>query len=133
MDFKRQKKPLKEISMVPLINVVFLLLIFFLVAGTVEKFDIVPVELPEAISGQVLDEGHIQIVLGRHDELLINDELVTFAEMSEYLIEELEHNKERIITVKADASLQADRLIRLMDVIKAAGGRNLSLVTQSGV
>ena len=133
MDFERQKKPLKEISMVPLINVVFLLLIFFLVAGTVEKFDIVPVELPEAISGQVLDEGHIQIVLGRHDELLINDELVTFAEMSEYLIEELEHNKERIITVKADASLQADRLIRLMDVIKAAGGRNLSLVTQSGV
>lgn len=133
MDFERQRKPIKEISLVPLINVVFLLLIFFLVAGTVEKFDIVPVELPEAISGQVLDEGHIQIVLGKRDEVLLNDDLLTLNEIPEQLALELKNNKERIITVKADANMQAERLIRLMDLIKAAGGRNLSLVTQSGL
>ncbi len=131
MDFERHKTPIKEISLIPLINVVFLLLIFFLVAGTVEKFDIVQVELPEAMSGQVLDEGHISIILGQHDEILINEELVRFVDVKAVLMEQLSLNKERIITVKADSRLSADRMIAIMDVVKEAGGRNLSLVTQT--
>lgn len=133
MDFERQRKPMREISLVPLINVVFLLLIFFLVAGTVEKFDVVPVELPEAISGQVLDEGHIQIVLGKRDEVLINDELITLDQIQVQLAKQLEFNKKRIITVKADANMDASRLIKVMNMIKLAGGENLSLVTQEAL
>ena len=133
MDFERHRKPMREISLVPLINVVFLLLIFFLVAGTVEKFDVVPVELPEAISGQVLDEGHIQIVLGKRSEVLINDELITIDEIQEQLAKQLEFNKKRIITVKADANMDAGRLITVMNKIKQAGGENLSLVTQEAL
>ena len=131
MNIPRSKPRIKEISMVPLINVVFLLLIFFLVAGTVEKFDIVQVGLPMADSGQILDEGHLLIILGRFDEIIVNDELVMRQDVSQALTKQLRHNPDRIITIKADSALQANKLIAMMDMIKAAGGKNISLITQT--
>lgn len=130
MDFERTKKPIKQISLIPLINVVFLLLIFFLVAGTVEKFEVIDVELPEAVSGEIVDEGHIQILLGQYDEIIINDKPSTLNEVLAEIESQLKYNKERVITVKADARMNASRLIAVLDRIKAAGGTNLSLVTQ---
>lgn len=131
MDIERTKKPIKQVSLVPLINVVFLLLIFFLVAGTVKEFEVLPVELPAADSGQLLDEGSIVVVLGAHQEVLVNDELIQEVDLIPILEEQLSLNKERIITIKADATMQANRLIQMLDQIKLAGGQNISLVTQS--
>jgi biopolymer transport protein ExbD len=129
MDFERTKKPVKPISLVPMINVVFLLLIFFLVAGTVEKVDVIDVDLPEAQSGELLDEGHVQILLGRYDEVIINDEPVALSDLEAAIAQQLENNKERVITIKADSRMKASRMIEVMNHIKAAGGRNLSVTT----
>lgn len=131
MEIVRSKRPIREISLVPLINVVFLLLIFFLVAGTIEKVDMIPIQLPEAASGQVLDEGHVSILLGRYGEIVLNEEPILLADVLPLIAQQLEHNKNRIITIKADSRMDANRLITVMDAIKAAGGVNLSLITQS--
>lgn len=120
-----------EISLVPLINVVFLLLIFFLVAGTLTKFEIVPIDPPEADSGKILDEGHIVILLGKYQEIIIGDELVDKEDIIPIVSKSLKNYPEKVITLKADAGLPASALIEVMDLVKAAGGRNLSLVTQS--
>ena len=130
MDFDRGKRSIKPISMVPMINVVFLLLIFFLVAGTVKEIDVIDVELPEADSGELLDEGHVRILLGRYDEVIINDHPVAISDVKQVLEEELANNKQRVITIKADARMRASRMIEVMNQIKAAGGVNLSLTTQ---
>ena len=127
----RHKKRIKPISLVPMINVVFLLLIFFLVAGTLEKVDVIDVELPKADSGELLDEGHVQIMLGRYDEIIINDRPVKLSEVESEIKRQLEHNPERVMTMKADARMPASRMIEVMNRIKAAGGVNLSLTTQT--
>lgn len=120
-----------EISLVPLINVVFLLLIFFLVAGTIDKIEIVPIDPPMAESGKILDEGHVVIVLGRYDEIIIDDQLVKMADIAGILKKSLKNYPTKIITIKPDASIDAKRLIKVMDEVKAGGGLNVSLVTQS--
>lgn len=132
IEFDRARKKIKAISLVPLINVVFMLVLFFLIAGHMEKFAIVPVELPSADSGQLLDEGPIVIVLGRYDEILINDELYTLEQVLPTLQLELKNNKARIITIKADAQLEANKLIGVIEQVRRAGGTNFSLVTQAG-
>jgi len=131
MEIERNRKPVKEVSLVPLINVVFMLLVFFMVAGTLEKVDLIPVDLPEAQSGQMLDEGHIQVVLGRYGEVTLNDEPIMLADLKALMRKQLEFNPKRVITIKADARMDASRLIAVLDDIKAAGGVNLSLITQS--
>ncbi len=131
VEIERHAKPVKEISMVPLINVVFLLLIFFLVAGSLEKFHVLQVEPPIAESGQEINQGPIVIVLGKYNEILLDDELVERGQMIEMLKERLEKNPKRLITIKADARMKAVGLVDILDEIKEAGGINLSILTQS--
>lgn len=130
MDFPRtQRKPI-TVSLVPMIDVSIFLLIFFMLAGTVEKFEIIPVTPPVAQSGKLVDEGHIVILLGAHAEIIMNDEIVPIEKMQAQLAPELKSNPHKVVTVKADATVPANRAIEVMDAIKAAGGKNLSLMTQ---
>lgn len=131
MEFERTRRKKIEVSLIPLIDVSMFLLIFFMVAGAIEKFEIIPIDPPVAQSGKLMDEGHITILLGRHDEIIVGDDIVPMEEMQKMLAPQLQANPNKVITVKADATVPANRMIEVMDAIKAAGGRNLSVVTQS--
>src|SRR5580704_16123656 len=131
MEYPRTRRRVIEISLIPLIDVSMFLLIFFMVAGSIEKFEIIPIDPPVAQSGKLMDEGHIVILLGRHGEIIVGDDIVPMEEMQKMLAPDLQANPNKVVTVKADATVPANRVIEVMDAIKAAGGRNLSIVTQS--
>ncbi len=131
MNFARNERKRISISMIPLIDVSIFLLIFFMLAGSIEKFEIIPVEPPIAQSGKLVDEGHVSIILGKYDEIILNEEIIPMEEMQAILAPDLKANPNKVVTVKADADVPANRVIDVMDAIKAAGGRNLSVVTQS--
>lgn len=131
-EFERRTRKPRPITMISLIDVMFVLLLFFMIAGHLEKVAIVPVELPMADSGQLLDEGPIEVLLGRHDEIIINDEMFSEEKVLKELKRQLAINPNRIITIKADALLEANKLVRFMEQVRAAGGINLSVVTNSG-
>jgi biopolymer transport protein ExbD len=132
IEFHRRARRIRPINVISLIDVMFVLILFFLMTGHMEKFSPVNVELPVADSGQLLDEGPVTILLGKYDEILMNDEYVDASQLGEALRQELQFNPERIITIKADAFLEANKLVRLMEVIGDAGGKNISVVTQTG-
>ena len=132
IEFHRRARRIRPINVISLIDVMFVLILFFLMTGHMEKFSPVNVELPVADSGQLLDEGPVTILLGKYDEILMNDEYVDATQLGEALRQELQFNPERIITIKADAFLEANKLVRLMEVIGDAGGKNISVVTQTG-
>ncbi|MEK6745476.1 MAG: biopolymer transporter ExbD [Pseudomonadota bacterium] len=131
MDFPRTRRKKIEIGLIPLIDVSMFLLIFFMVSGVVEKIDLIPIEPPVSQHGNMMDEGHILVLLGSHDEIIVNDEMVTMEEMQKMLTPELTANPAKVVTVKADAVVPANRMIEVMDAIKAAGGHHLSILTQS--
>jgi biopolymer transport protein ExbD len=131
MDFPRTHRKHIQISLIPLIDVSIFLLIFFMVAGAIEKFEIIPVDPPVAQSGKLMDEGHIIILLGSRDEIIVDDEIIEMEQMKKLLAPILKGNPNKVVTVKADATAPANRVIDVMDAIKAAGGKNLSVVTQS--
>lgn len=131
MEFPRTRRKKIEVSLIPLIDVSMFLLIFFMVAGTVEKFEMIPIEPPVSQNGKLLDEGHVTILLGSHDEIILRDEIVSIEQMQKILTPELTANPAKVVTIKADAIAPANRMIDVMDAIKAAGGKNLSILTQS--
>ena len=131
MEFERTHRKRLEISVIPLIDISMFLLIFFMVAGVVEKFEMIPIDPPVAASGRLVDEGHLVILLGRHDELIVGEDIVPLAEARDFLEPILSQNPNKVITLKADATVPANRVIDVMDAIKESGGKNLSIVTQS--
>jgi biopolymer transport protein ExbD len=132
IEFTRTSRKLRAISMVSLIDIVFVIILFFIVGGHMEKFSIIPVELPMADSGQHLNEGPIVVMLGHYHEILINDDLFDTDKAQAELKRQLAVNPERVITIKADAKLEANTLVDFLEMIRVAGGKNLSLVTQVG-
>ena len=131
IEFVRTRKKAKAISMIPLIDVMLALLIFFLIAGRLEQVEVLKVAPPVSKSGEELAQGTILIVLGKHDEVLINDELGTLEDVIPKVKEQLKYNSKRVITLKADNRMNATKLIEVMNAIRAAGGENLTLATES--
>ncbi len=131
MEFSRTRRKKIDISLIPLIDVSMFLLIFFMVAGRIEKFEIIPIEPPVSRHGNMMDEGHVSILLGSHDEIILGDEIVTIEEMQKTLTTQLKENPMKVVTIKADAVVPANRMIEIMDAIKLAGGKHLSVLTQS--
>lgn len=131
MEIIRTRRKSREVSMVPLINVIFILVIFFLLAGSFEKIDVLPVDVPQAKSGKMIEEGHIIIVIGKHDEILVDDALIPLEDLQAKIKQLLAFNPDRVITIKADAASPARGLLGVMTQVRLGGGRNLSIATQS--
>jgi len=131
MEFERTRRRAIEVSLIPLIDISMFLLIFFMVAGAVEKFEIIPIDPPVAQSGKLVDEGHLVILLGKRDELIIGEDIIPMSDAKQFLTPILSQHPGKVITVKADAAANANNVIDMMDAIKEAGGKQLSIVTQS--
>lgn len=131
MIFERTPRKTIFISLVPLIDVSIFLLIFFMLAGSIQKFEVIQVQPPASQTSKQMGEGHIVVLLGRHDEIIINDEIMDMVAMQALLSSDLKDHPHKVVTVKADATVAANKVIDVMDAIKIAGGKNLSIVTQA--
>lgn len=129
VDIPRHKHTSREPSLIPMINVVLLLLVFFMVAGSIEKFDALPIDLPLAKNGKRLSEGQVMIILGSQKEIVVNDEFILSDNFVKTIHDHLQENPGKIISLKADGHLPASFMISIMNRIKEAGGTNISLIT----
>lgn len=129
IEFERMKRPRRAASIIPLVDIAFFLLIFFMVAGTIEQFEIIDIAPPEAKSGEMVDEGHITILVGKHDEIVMDDLLLTPDEMGQRLQTTLQAHPDKVITLKADALVPAVQLIAIMDRVQMAGGKQVTIAT----
>lgn len=135
MKFKRQVNAEESVNLTPLIDVVFLLLIFFMVSTTFTKETHLEIDLPEA-------SGDKQPAVKRQIEVVV-DELGTYTVNGKVLVNKqistLQAALERvskgdtaqpfIITGDSDASYQS--IVLVMDVAGKMGFVNLSMTTRS--
>lgn len=129
-DFQRSRRMRIEFNVISIVDIMLVLMIYFLIAGSMEKIEIVPVELPAARSGKVLDEGEIVIVLGRYGEVLMGDDLTDMDGLRAQLPKRIAAQPNIIVSLKTDAEIPAHHAIEVMEMVRAAGGKNISLVTQ---
>ena len=130
MEFKRTKRKSVQISLIPLINVVFLLLIFFMVAGSIEGVDIFEVTLPEAENGSMRPQVPSTVYLSSDGKIAVNNDIVVPEDLETILSTLYINDPEHEINIKSDLNVPAERLIYVMNTIKEAGGEDISLVTQ---
>lgn len=131
VEIERSRKKPRELSLVPMINVIFLMLIFFVIAGKIENIDILPVDIPLSEQSSEVSLGKEIITLGRHDEILAGDEVMfTFEELNQWVNDRLAENPEARFTIKADADMEAVKLIDVMKYIEDAGADDVVLAAQ---
>ena len=128
--FGKSEKKKIEINIIPIINVIFLLIIFFVLAGTFKRADAVPINAPFSVSGSAVYTSPVEVMVSEH-ELIYDLELVSEEDLKAKLFELVKDDPNREVMLKADKDLDARKLIDTLDIIKKAGVKNLYLVTTS--
>ena len=123
------------VELTPLIDVVFLLLIFFMVSTTFIRETQLKIDLPEAAGElQEIEEDLIEVTVDSlgdyavNDRLLVSNDLRTLVRALEEVLAERPPTKRVIVTADANASHQA--VVRAMDAAGKVGLTRVSITTQ---
>ncbi|MGR0280232.1 ExbD/TolR family protein [Marinomonas dokdonensis] len=120
-------------NMVPLINVVFLMLVFFMVAGQIKKADPVAVIPPTSINDTRANSEPNAVIVVSNDELYLDDQPVVMEDIQSLLetsFSAAENQADYWVQVKADGGIAIDQLRPIFNQIRLAGLVKVSLATQ---
>lgn len=108
MKLKLPPKDDVEIDMAPMIDMVFLLLIFFMVASVVTELNKVEVEIPEAEYAKVPEDqkGRMMLSVDANNQVYVGTVPVTIAELKELVNAELDLNPDLRILIRADGRVE---------------------------
>lgn len=113
-------------SLIPLINIVFLLLIFFMIAGQISAFDPRDTLPPVSKSQRAIDQAAVNLVIDQQNQLFWDGEAIS----QQVLKARIEHF-EGEINLTVDRSLLAKDLDAVLAVLKQYGVASLTLVAHS--
>ncbi len=119
-------------NLTPLIDVVFLLLVFFLVATTFADDEVeMDLELPEATSGEPSSSGHIIVVsVARDGKMTVDGRLVTLDGLRQKLRAAATSNREQEVLIRGDTRVQFGMVAKAFDACLAAELRRISIAAQ---
>lgn len=122
-----------EIDMSPLIDMTFLLLIFFMVTTTFVDDVEMRIERPGASSAETVQQRSIRVAVTASGNVLLNGVLVDVYMLQSALRPLLENSESRHVVVVADRSVLTEQLVEVIDQCRLAGARDVALaVEQSG-
>lgn len=124
------KKPMADINVTPMVDVMLVLLIIFMVSAPLMKGS-VKVDLPEGSQRDFnAKEAPLIVTLDKESKLFVGDELVSTVQLGDVLHSANKDAHNKRVYVKADKSLEYGEIMALMDQIHALG-YHLSLVSSA--
>ncbi len=122
-----------EVNLTPLIDVVFLLLIFFMVSTTFEHQSRIQIELPEATAeASQPDDKSLEIIIDAQGRYFIGDQQVVNTQLKTLIgaISEVVGEREDIpVLIRADANTPHQAVITALDATSQLGLIHISLAT----
>ncbi len=129
MEFEGRARIHSHLDIAPLIDIVFLLLVFFMLTSTFLVPEAIELELPESSSATATENRPIVVAFNRAGELALNGKTIQLSELGNAIKPLIADDSELTITLKSDAQTEVQQLLAIMDEIRAAGGHNVALAT----
>lgn len=115
-----------------LVDVVFLLLLFFIVSSRIATEEILKIELPQAGSGTAGGEPPLEINLTAGGQVFFGNEPSSLENLPAQLQALFAASPEQGLTVRADGEVQHSQVIQVYDEAKKAGFRRLNIAVKRG-
>ena len=120
----------KRDSTIALINVVFLLLIFFMLAGKLAASDPFEIAPPQSASESSIGAEVLLVQVGAEGQLALEGEILTKSDLQTAVTERMSADPNTPVQLKADAAAKATEVVAVMQLLRAAGVERLKLLTQ---
>ncbi len=125
----KEKKPFK-LDMIPMINVVFLLLIFFMLTATTPTKDSRKIELPEAKTAEKSNKEYLTMTIDRNGDVKLDGISVTLDSLSGLLEKKVDKEKNTVISIHADKAIEFDVFGEVIAIAKQSGAEDFMLATE---
>lgn len=128
--FSKRKTSRIGIQLTPLIDMVFLLLIYFLLTSNFIEQEGVDVSLPKVVNSSVYSEEAVLVVVDRAGLFYIDDQAIDDQEFGKLLRAHLSLSSAKSVVVKADKRVAYDRVAQALDIAKTSGALQLHLTVE---
>lgn len=119
-----------EINLTPMLDVVFIMLIFFIVTATFIKEAGIEVNRPDAQTAQPQEKANILIAISSRNEVWIDRRPVNINAVRANIERLHAENPKGSVVIQADKESNTDTLIQVMDASRQAGVFNISIAAQ---
>jgi biopolymer transport protein ExbD len=126
------ERRLGDDALVPLINMVFILLLFFMLAGTIRPPDPLPIERPMSIQGQLEDAELVELWMDADGQVALGQTVMPLDTLIDDLRLRIAAGGATRILLSADDDLPTGQLRTLMRRLRELGVRELLIVARQG-
>jgi biopolymer transport protein ExbD len=127
---QQQQEEESEINITPMLDVVFIMLIFFIVTATFVKEAGIDVNRPDAATATKQEKANILIAISANDTIWIDRRQIDIRSVRPNIERLHAENPQGTVVIQADKESKTDTLIQVMDASRQAGVYNVSIAAQ---
>ncbi|MEE9275145.1 MAG: biopolymer transporter ExbD [bacterium] len=129
MKFRELRRVQAQTGLTPMIDVIFLLLLFFILSSSFVLQQGISVNLPRTVTVERPVRKDVILIIARDERIFLNNEEIPFNTLWGRLIEELKYQPEGVLIIRADRDVSHGFVVRVMDVAKQAGTLRIAIAT----
>lgn len=128
---KKKKSPYQvQVPLTSLIDIVFLLLVYFLLTTNFLTEEGIDIKLPEASASKEHEKSELTIYVDKKGRIFFEHVEVTLEELENKLKDAISKTKDQMVIVKADREVVIGTAVKVMDMAKRLGAKKLGLATE---
>ncbi len=131
MEFERRRYNHSYMNIAPLVDVVFLLLLFFMLTSSLIREPAVRIKLPESKTAVTEQQRIKTVMITRQGRIFFMGREVGLNGLKEAVTEGLTGGKDTPLRIRADRDASVGLLMKVIDEVRLAGVRNFSIVTEA--
>lgn len=127
---KRRDRIKVQVPLISLIDIVFLLLIYFLLTTNFMVDEGIKIKLPQAKASVPQTEEVITVYVDQQGRTFLGTQEVSLGGLFDRLKEMIGDKENKLVVIRADRAVILNKAVKVMDVAKAAGAGRLCLATE---
>ena len=128
-----QRRSIKKarIEIIPMIDTIFFLLVFFMISTlSMAQYRGMPVNLPKAASGQQAPAESAAITIDQQAQIFLDKQPVQMANLRDLLREKLAQNSDLLVVINADDGVEHGRVVEVMDIARGANVARMAIAVK---
>ncbi len=130
---KRKHRYQIQTPLTSLIDIIFMLLIYFMLTTNFIVEEGIKIKLPNAKASAPQVKQEITVFVDKEGTIYISNKKIPIDTLYTRIKEMIGNDTDRLVVVKADKTVILNKAVRVMDIAKAAGASRLCLATEKGL
>lgn len=132
MNFQRAKRKRPQIELVPMIDIIFFLVIFFMLFTTLKTTsDGIDIDLPKAAASTVNDRSSsVTVTIEKSGLMYYEGRLVDKVALTSHLSENIKKDPDTLVIIRGDKGVIYERIVDVMDIVGKVGGKKFTFAVE---